>query len=714
MFFFGASFLYGQSRGQLDSLKLLLKNANNDTTTVSLLIQAAKHFSHSNPDSTIEYAQKALELSNRLNYPFGKGKAYRFIGIANSAKSEYDNALKYLYLSLQEFIKSQSLKEIGVLYTSIGNVYKRKSEYDKALEYYLKSLDIIKLENNQKKIASAYNNIGIIYLDLKMYDKALDYFKESLKKNTEVNFTEGQSFNYGNIGVVFKEKKQYDSAIYNLKQALVIFQELNFKNEIAHVYSSLGDIYTLQKKYDSAFNYIQLANKIYTETSDKSGIAETFNILADIYLNKKMYSSAEKALNISLGILKSTGFKKHEIQAYFIYSKLDSAGGDYKNAFLYRNKYNNLKDSIFSIEKNNAISLIQGKYNVSEKEKENIILKKNIQINNVKIRKQKIINIIAVLSLLLSLGVIFLIIYSLRKIRRKSVLLHNKNEEINTQNIALKEYKDKIDLQYKEISRQHEELELYKNKLELIVEDRTKELHKALIQAKESDSLKTQFLENLQHEIRTPMNAIYGFSTIYDKNNLKINHNYFYEIQKSMDDLLHTIDKLVIFSKFQIEDYQINKEEIILKDYFEKVKHLILSRKEFLKKDDIEIEFFIEYTQLPEYVISDEFVFNCILEELIDNAFKFTEKGKISITANHENNALILKVSDTGIGIKEEISDKIFEFMRKFDHENILYRGMGVGLAMVRKAVDLLKGKITIKSDKNNGAELTIIVPDKI
>ena len=228
-----------------------------------------------------------------------------------------------------------------------------------------------------------------------------------------------------------------------------------------------------------------------------------------------------------------------------------------------------------------------------------------------------------------------------------------------------------------------------------------------------SDSLKTQFLENLSHEVRTPMNAISGFSTIMAKDKFSFKPKYIYGIQKGMDDLMNTIDRLVVFSKFQLEQYQINPVKINLKIYFGKLKEKIFERKEFLKKENVNVEFDVDYNNLPEFFVCDEFVLNSIIKELIENAFKFTEKGFITVKAQMlDEGKLCLKVKDTGAGIKEDVIPHVYEFMRKFDKGDVLYRGMGVGLALVKKAVETLFGEIKIDSAYKDGVELTIIIPE--
>ncbi|MCD4791587.1 MAG: tetratricopeptide repeat protein [Bacteroidales bacterium] len=713
LFLFITSNLMSQNKSEIDSLKALLKDSKEDTTTVIFLNKIAYSFYHFDPDSTFKYANKALFISSKINYYLGKIKAYRMIGLAYSGKSEYDQALKYLFLSLKEAERTKNLKYISIVYISIGIVYRKKSEYDEALKYYLKSLEISELKKDSLHISFALNNIGIIYMALEDYDKAIEYYTESLYINKKTGNRKSVPYTLANIGLIYKEKNELDKSIAFLKEALTIFEEYNFKNEIGNANANLGEIYLLQKKYQEAFNSIQTANKIYSETGDKAGRAETFLILGNIYLNQKKYGAAESALSLGMEICKEIGYKEYIIDSYLYLSKLDSARNNYKSALDYYKKYSQLKDSVFSKEKNKAISEIQGKYNLAETERENIVLRKDKQINEIKIKRQKLLNYSVGSVLILMLFVVFLIIYSYKKLKNANQLLKSKNEEISSQNISLEEYKEKIESQYEEIRNQNEKLEIYKNELETLVDERTTELNKALVSAKESDRLKTEFLENLSHEVRTPMNAISGFSSIIAKDKFNFKPEYLYGIHKGMDDLVNTIDRLVIFSRFQLEQYEINIENIKLEDYFDEIKQMIFNRKSFLKKEDINIEFDIDYKNLPELFVCDKFVLNSIIKELIENAFKFTEKGTITVEVNGiDTGSLCIKVKDTGVGIKEDVISHVYDFMRKFDKENVLYRGMGVGLALVNRAVELLSGEIKIDSVYKEGAELTIIIPE--
>jgi signal transduction histidine kinase/Flp pilus assembly protein TadD len=708
---FSFTAFFSQNQTDIDSLQTLLKEETVDTLQINYLNEIAKNYYRNYPDSGIFYAEQALSRSNKLFYLNGLARSNRIIGLAYSGKSDYTTALDYLFKALEYAGKSKDYSYYALTLTSIGIVYRKIAEYDKALRYYLNSLRLIRIEGDPQKISSALNNVGIIYKIIGDTEEAVKYYTESLEINQRIDNKRGIAFNLANLGNIYKENNDYINARIYFEKALALFEELDFKNEIAHVYNALGIIYMNNKDYISAFEFIRQANNIYSHTENLSGTAESYLNLGQIYFNQNKYEAARSAINLGLKIAKNVGAKENILNSYFFLSKIDSIQGNFKSALENYQKYTLLNDSIFSKERSKTISEIKEKYALAEKERENEFLKKNKELQDAKLKKQGIVNISAAIILVLLLFVLFLIVFSYKRVKTINKELSKKNDEIRSQNLTLLEYKDKINTQYEKISIQNEQLEDYKNKLESIVNKRTKQLNKALIKAQNSDRLKTQFLENLSHEVRTPINAITGLSAIILKGERNLKPEYIYAVRRGMDDLMNTIDRLVLISKLQLGTYDVTFESINLSLFFQEFQQRVIERKEFLQKDLIHVEFPELYENLPVSFVTDKFILESVLNEIIDNAFKFTGKGLISIFLTHSENALIIKVKDSGVGIKEEIKKHVYELMRKFDKDDELYRGMGIGLALVKMALDLISGTIQIESVYKEGAELTVRIP---
>ncbi|MGQ8335892.1 PAS domain-containing sensor histidine kinase [Sunxiuqinia sp. A32] len=240
------------------------------------------------------------------------------------------------------------------------------------------------------------------------------------------------------------------------------------------------------------------------------------------------------------------------------------------------------------------------------------------------------------------------------------------------------------------------------------------ELLKAKEKAEESDKLKTAFLQNMSHEIRTPMNAIMGFSELLpevfdDKEQLK----YFTEIINSRcDDLLQIIDGLLDIAKIESGQISVFFEKCDLATWFADLKAFFQEYKRSLKKDQVELKFGC----LPnerEVIYFDQVKVKQILVNLVNNAFKFTEKGSIEVSCEFlKDSYLMFTVADTGLGIKREDQNRIFErFLQVKSSTSKPMGGTGLGLAIVRGILSSMGGKIWVESEYGNGATFHFTVP---
>lgn len=254
----------------------------------------------------------------------------------------------------------------------------------------------------------------------------------------------------------------------------------------------------------------------------------------------------------------------------------------------------------------------------------------------------------------------------------------------------------------------NDKLNHYKRKLEDMVEKKTLSLRYALEKAKESDALKTQFLQNISHELRTPMNAVIGFSDIVSKKKSSFKKEYKI-IEQSLNRLLKTIDNIILLSKLQSGKTGLE----LSKFYAAKLNKDLLDIIKFQIEESgkpLTVEF-KDNTGGDFYFYSDEEKIKQIFNQIFDNAVKYTEKGKIEILINKKNdNEVEYIVSDSGIGIPSEELPFIFDVFRKSDKRNKFYEGTGIGLSIAKFITKLLGGRIFVKSSENNGTTVKLIL----
>ncbi|MBU0489657.1 MAG: PAS domain-containing protein, partial [Bacteroidetes bacterium] len=239
------------------------------------------------------------------------------------------------------------------------------------------------------------------------------------------------------------------------------------------------------------------------------------------------------------------------------------------------------------------------------------------------------------------------------------------------------------------------------------------ELAKAKANAEESDHLKAIFLQNISHEIRTPMNGIVGFSSLLSEtkdNSAKIPY-YTQQIISQTNRLLHTVDSIVQISSIEASRTAKKEKQLELYAFMNNI-----ARKSYLLSIDSgkPISFFAgTFGDLDGIMIlTDEYKLEQIFLKIIDNAFKFTANGFIELNHKITDQEILFSIKDSGIGIPGEKHQMIFESFRQGEESlSRNHGGMGIGLTIARKYVEMLGGKIWFSSSPGVGTTFFFTIP---
>ncbi|MEI7724543.1 MAG: PAS domain S-box protein [Bacteroidota bacterium] len=235
----------------------------------------------------------------------------------------------------------------------------------------------------------------------------------------------------------------------------------------------------------------------------------------------------------------------------------------------------------------------------------------------------------------------------------------------------------------------------------------------AMERAQESDRLKSAFLANMSHEIRTPMNGILGFASLLKEPDLtgEDQQKYIHIIEKSGARMLKIINDIVDISKIEAGLMEVNLKESNINDQLEYIYNFF---KPEIEGKGIRLSFKNSLPDKEAFIKTDREKVYAILTNLVKNAIKYTNGGSIEFGYEKNGEYLEFFVKDTGIGIAERRQEVIFERFIQADIEDPrALQGAGLGLAISKAYVEMLGGKISVKSEEGIGSTFYFTIPYK-
>ena len=423
----------GQDQPKIDSLFQVLRTSKQDSNKVLLLYNLSREFFNSDIDRAEKYSNRALFLSERLGYKKGIAMSYNNLGIINYYKAVYNVALTYHDRSLEIMSEIGNRKGMAGSFNNKGAVYTQQGEYALAIEQYLNSIRILEEVNDKEGVGKSYNNIGLVYYLQGNYDQAEDYYSKALEILKPLKNHSVISDIMNNLGIISFEKGEYEESLEYHFKSLDGRAGTNNQRGMATSYTNIGDVYAAKEVVDKAMEYQKKALEIQEELGDKKGMLSSIQGLARVQSLSGNSDQALKYMEDVISISSEIGAKKELRDAYNEISEIYIRKGDYKKALSFKNRYAQMKDTLFSEQTQEIATNLETKFENEKKTKEIEILQRENEIQELQLGRNRILIISFTISLVLALVSVVLYARTNRDRKKAFSLLQKQNESIKKQ-----------------------------------------------------------------------------------------------------------------------------------------------------------------------------------------------------------------------------------------------------------------------------------------
>ncbi len=686
---------FGEAPREVFSLDIAMYQAQPDTQMVkdliddlNLSIERGDFADARNKISTIS------KWSEEIKYPYGKGAASLHLAEVYLNEQFYDSAeVLLLELTKDEIDPRLQLPAFNLLATS----YRYQNKTEQAIGTYKKVLEIAKEEDDKKMTARIQQNLAVAYADVGDKAASLENHLLSLNYAEEAKDTTLWITILNNLGNELNTFGELDKAEFYLEKSIQLATLKGKKADVLRSVTNLANVKSGQNKLDDALElYLQgleLAKEVRPNTPP---VIITFN-LGYLYLKMDNYVDAERLLKeslkycIEMGILEgqyynydglgkleelkgnSSASTAYYFKAYEIAKKINSTpfleenlpklyesfkkSENFERAVFYLEEFKTLSDSLYDLDREREFVKLENEIELKRQAEINELLNEKQAEQERKLQFQTSLIIAGLVVILL----ILYILYVLQKAGKE---------------------KTKANAQLREQQKELERLNLEMKKVFAIV----------------------------AHDLRSPLTSMQGILFLMKSGDLsKTEKDDFLEkLETSVQRNIDVMEDLLSWAKEQMQGITFAKEKVHL---FEAVNSVILKQEESAEKKGVILK--NEVSKDVE-ILADKNGLDLILRNLLSNSIKFTNADdEIRFTCTENENSVQLCVIDTGVGMSEEVIDKVFSntsisFSKRGTMGEV---GTGFGLSLVKEFVKKLDGTLSVKSEEGKGSTFCIEFP---
>ena len=711
-------------------------NETQGVEQLELMIALGNIYATSDPDRGLELGLKAAFLSKRINNQLYEGQALLLMGLSSLNAGHHENSIRYYNRALNHFEKINFRPEQIAALEGIAEIYNQARNYELATQYLQRALviaqdlrdfelqveiyqllgDIAINQSNFSRAyreysrvhdllgdaseldtkgllrkAKSYRQIGFVYRNLGQFNESLLSYRKAADIGNKLGDKSSEIKDIQEIAFSHYLLQQLDSASMFYNQALSFYQLQNDTSSLVDVLIAIGDVFFEKEQYRQAvasynrsFEFAQKVGNVQAQVSTLVNISRCFNAFGD-------YPSSKDYLTLALNIATRENLTNSSADVYRYLSQIYEEEGRFIQALEYYKLWAELRDSIYSEESGQKLARMQILYDITQKERENEILRQNTEIQTLLLTKTQYQRMVFI-ALALFLFAMLVLFY---------LYFRAKQREFTKQ----KETEQRI-------------IEINKNLEKRMISEIKKQEKQQLLLAQKSklESLGT-LAAGIAHKINQPLGGIsMGLDNIlYKLSENNLSDKYLKEKAGLMFENVERIKKIIDHTRTFSRSHKPASYERI--DLNEVVKSSLVMVENQFAGHNIKLD--LNLAPNLEKVIADRFKLEQVLLNLLSNAKHAVDEmqsksenddyqKQVHISTWQDNDAVNITVTDNGIGINKKDLEKIFD---PFYTTKKVDKGTGLGLSISYGFIKDLLGDITVDSEPGVYTKFDVKIP---
>ncbi len=650
-------FIYTTVFAQKQNVQNLLKDlqtAATDSAKVYLNKELAYYYQNSNQHKALDYFNNGLNAATRTNDSLQIANIHYGMGYTNRLLSELPVALDHYLKALRIYEDLDDTWRIVNTHLSIANVYMVNEDDQKQAEYLDKAEALLIKKKDSIQLSNFYTNKGAIYDKRGQLDSAVVFIKKGHHIAVKINDSSAIGASLSNLGLTYKHLNKNEEALKQFEASLNIFEVIGEPYELGVLYNNIGSTHSQMQNYELGRDAFKQSIVYAKQIGIQSLLLENYKNLAAMYGKSKSYKDQAEYLN-----------------TYYI-----------------------LKDSLFTVEKENQLTQFENDYVIEKKDLE-------LETKELDLQKKKAQNTTYIVLFIFSLLTLGLLLIYYKRSRKKNQLLITKNTLISDQKIEL--------------------------------ETTLKDLKSAQAQLVQSEKMASlgELTAGIAHEIQNPLNFVNNFSEVsnelIDEMNEELDNGDIEEAKIISIDIKQNLEKInhhgkradgIVKGMLQHSRSGTGKKEPtdinkLADEYFRLAYHGLRA-----KDKSFNVTLASDYDDsIGKIQVIPQDMGRVILN-LITNAFYAVDEKKKTDLSNYEpivsistkklKNDIIISVKDNGNGIPKHVLEKIFQ---PFFTTKPTGKGTGLGLSMSYDIIKAHGGTITAESEEHEGTLIKLAIP---